>query len=635
MTPRSCARSTGPRRRCRSRSGRSSGAPPRRHRPDRADRRRSRPGRGGSAAQRGRPRGAGGRLPVRDPRPRRDAVRCASPCRWCGPTSGTRRLEPTRTRLRSPSSTWTASTRRGYPEAVFCAGQDRRPGGRDRHRALADQPEVTLFTRASAEHGRAILTPSSRTPSSTSRPAWWPGRPTAAHSDRWPGAGAGRRDLRSPGRPGGAAHRPLPRSAHRAGRRRRRGRSAPDPGGRCCSVRAPSDRRGGRDGRCAAQRGRRSGGGAGGRRTDVGGLRRRVRRAGRPAHHAQLLRTRRGRGQHRQRVRRRPPGRPDRRSGRPTSRTGSTPGSTPRPGVAGDMLLGALVDAGRRSRRPSRPPSTRWSRDRSVDPAAEVTRAGQRATKITVEVIAEDQPHRRWATIRDMLADATSPSRYGARALAIFARLAEAEGRGPRHRRRGGPLPRGRRAGLDRRRGRSRRRPRRSRGDHRERRPGGGGSGRVPAAHGDLPVPVPAVAGCRAAGGSTPGGSGELTTPTGMALVVALAGSVRGPAVDAARVSRRRGGQPGTSPAGPTSPGWCWATGPDRSVRATGTGAAAGGQRRRPRPAAVARRAERLLAAGAADAWLVPIVMKKGRPPTSSPCCAIRNGLDALRAEGC
>ena len=71
--------------------------------------------------------------------------------------------------------------------------------------------------------------------------------------------------------------------------------------------------------------------------------------------------------------------------------------------------------------------STRWSR-RSVRLAAdEVTRAGQRATKITVEVITEDLPHRRWASIRDSLAAAALAEPVRDRALATFARLAVAE----------------------------------------------------------------------------------------------------------------------------------------------------------------------------------------------------------------
>ena len=43
-----------------------------------------------------------------------------------------------------------------------------------------------------------------------------------------------------------------------------------------------------------------------------------------------------------------------------------------------------------------------------------MTRAGQRATKITVEVITEDLPHRRWSSIRDSLvAASTRRTRYG------------------------------------------------------------------------------------------------------------------------------------------------------------------------------------------------------------------------------
>ncbi len=95
-------------------------------------------------------------------------------------------------------------------------------------------------------------------------------------------------------------------------------------------------------------------------------------------------------------------------------------------GIAGDMLLGALVDAGadlavvQAAVDAVVPASVRLAAD-------QVTRAGQRATKITVEVITEDLPHRRWASIRDSLAAASLAEPVRERALATFARLAVAE----------------------------------------------------------------------------------------------------------------------------------------------------------------------------------------------------------------
>ncbi|MDO5663094.1 MAG: DUF111 family protein, partial [Brachybacterium sp.] len=100
-------------------------------------------------------------------------------------------------------------------------------------------------------------------------------------------------------------------------------------------------------------------------------------------------------------------------------------------GVAGDMVLGALIDAGADLTAVQRvldaliPGSVRLT-------ARPVDRAGQRATKINVEVLAEDPPHRTWASIRTMLAHARDhqdvPARTLDLALTVFGLLAEAEG---------------------------------------------------------------------------------------------------------------------------------------------------------------------------------------------------------------
>jgi uncharacterized protein (TIGR00299 family) protein len=282
-------------------------------------------------------------------------------------------------------------------------------------------------------------------------------------------------------------------------------------------------------------------------------------------------------------------------------------------GVAGDMLLGALVDAG------ARLPVIQGVVD-AVLPATvrlearTVQRAGMRATKIDVHTLVEDHPHRTWATIRRIIEAADIPDGVRTRALAAFARLADAEARvhgvpaGQVHFHEVGAWDSiadvvGTCAALD----------------------DLGvatvsvstialGSGHVRAAHGSLPVPVPAVLELAGGWSVTSGGDGELATPTGMALVTSLASrsedlpSLR---VTAAGVGAGTRDTPGRanvvrvvlgSPHGSTAPDgssrmWVLETNvDDLDPRVWPTVLAA------------------LLAAGAADAWLVPILMKKGRP---------------------
>lgn len=99
-------------------------------------------------------------------------------------------------------------------------------------------------------------------------------------------------------------------------------------------------------------------------------------------------------------------------------------------GVAGDMLLGALLDAGADLAGVQRvldaliPGSVGLS-------AATVDRQGQRATQVEVEVLVADPPHRRWSEIREGLESArdsgTVPAHTVDLALGVFTRLAEAE----------------------------------------------------------------------------------------------------------------------------------------------------------------------------------------------------------------
>ncbi|GAA4519788.1 LarC family nickel insertion protein [Brachybacterium paraconglomeratum] len=186
-------------------------------------------------------------------------------------------------------------------------------------------------------------------------------------------------------------------------------------------------------------------------------------------------------------------------------------------GVAGDMLLAALIDAGADLDGVQRvldalvPDSVRFVR-------SAVDRGGQRAVKIDVEVLVEDPPHRTWASIRELLersrGNADIPGRTIDLALAVFGRLADAEGTthgvpaDEVHFHEVGALDSladvigacdaWRQLGISQ---------------------GAAsviavGSGRIRAAHGDIPVPVPAVA--RLALG-WPTVAGELLPPRGHA----------------------------------------------------------------------------------------------------------------------
>ncbi|WP_193106348.1 LarC family nickel insertion protein [Brachybacterium sp. FME24] len=184
-------------------------------------------------------------------------------------------------------------------------------------------------------------------------------------------------------------------------------------------------------------------------------------------------------------------------------------------GIAGDMLLGALVDAGADLDAVQQvldalvPGSVRFVR-------SAVDRAGQRSLKIDVDVLVTDPPHRTWASIRAMLersrGNAAVPERTIDLALTVFGHLADAEGAthgvpaDEVHFHEVGALDSladvigaceaWRQLGIT---------------------EGAGsviavGSGRIRAAHGDIPVPVPAVV--RLAMG-WPTVAGELLPPRG------------------------------------------------------------------------------------------------------------------------
>ncbi len=91
-------------------------------------------------------------------------------------------------------------------------------------------------------------------------------------------------------------------------------------------------------------------------------------------------------------------------------------------GVAGDMLLGALIDAGATVELP----------DLGIEglgiELGKADRHGINATTVTV-VGAPGQPHRHWSSIRDQIDAAQLPERARQRAQRAFEKLAIAEGR--------------------------------------------------------------------------------------------------------------------------------------------------------------------------------------------------------------
>ena len=281
-------------------------------------------------------------------------------------------------------------------------------------------------------------------------------------------------------------------------------------------------------------------------------------------------------------------------------------------GIAGDMALGALIDAGADVDEIrallGRLPVSGWALETET-----VLRSGIAGTKVHVHA-ASDVPARDAADVLRIVTEAELPDRVQRRAVATFRALAEAEGRLHRqppetvHFHEVGAIDAivdvvGTCIALE------------LLGiDDVASSPVADGSGTVRAAHGVLPVPVPAVValleGCPTYGLDIPR---ELTTPTGAALL-------------AANVVQ-------------------WGPMPAMTITASGYGAGTADLGDRPNLTRVmigtrsdtssvpgqpvvlleanvddvtgetlAYAIDALLEAGAHDAWLTPIVMKKGRP---------------------
>jgi pyridinium-3,5-bisthiocarboxylic acid mononucleotide nickel chelatase len=282
-------------------------------------------------------------------------------------------------------------------------------------------------------------------------------------------------------------------------------------------------------------------------------------------------------------------------------------------GIAGDMLLGALIDAGADLARVQEAVDAviGGSVRLSCEP---VTRSGQHASRLSVKVIARDVPVREWRAIQQLISRADLAAPIRDRALATFDRLAEAEGK--IHQMPQDQVHFHEVGALD------------SIADivgvsaafhalqiHSISASAVAvGSGRVQGAHGDLGVPVPAVVELATGWKIFAGGSGELTTPTGMAVVSALAERCEDlpllsiQASGAGAGSRDTPGRPNLTRVIIGEP----VAHRDDDLSEADVLIEANVDDLDPRlwPGVLTS----LLRAGAADAWLVPIIMKKGRP---------------------
>ena len=282
-------------------------------------------------------------------------------------------------------------------------------------------------------------------------------------------------------------------------------------------------------------------------------------------------------------------------------------------GIAGDMALGSLVDAGADLDEVAgivrRLPVAGWSVE-----AEPVLRCGIAATKVHVHA-EETSVVRTAAHIAALIEEARLPDRVRRRALAVFGALADAEGR--LHRRPPEQVHFHEVGGLD------------------------AivdvvgtcaalelldidavyasavttGTGMVRAAHGLLPNPAPAVVELLAAVHAPTVGLDvgvELTTPTGAALLAALSsGFGPMPALTVERTgfgagSREIDGRPNATQVVIGTPADSLGAGQPVILLETNVDDATG--------ETLAHTLAALLDAGAHDAWLTPIVMKKGRP---------------------
>jgi uncharacterized protein (TIGR00299 family) protein len=310
-------------------------------------------------------------------------------------------------------------------------------------------------------------------------------------------------------------------------------------------------------------------------------------------------------------------------------------------GVSGDMLLGALHDLGALDTLPFALASLRGLT--ATVHRSTTQRGGLRAGRVMVEATVE-QPARRLTDVLGVLDGADVPDPVRVHARSVFQRLAEAEARvhgttpDDVHFHEVGAVDAivdvlGSCLGL-----------------HRLGvsqvvvSPIALGGGTARSAHGDIPVPAPAVLELLRTSGLVGHGGPvdvELATPTGVALLAEFAAAVAPmPAMNVEQIGLGAGGRdlPGRA----------------NVLRAVVGTVAVTADEQRPgevppveEPADEWRLLEAnvddldprlwagvldaLLTAGAADAWLTPVLMKKGRPAHTLAALAMAADADAVR----
>ncbi len=280
-------------------------------------------------------------------------------------------------------------------------------------------------------------------------------------------------------------------------------------------------------------------------------------------------------------------------------------------GISGDMLLGALFDAGLSATALTAELSKLGAAGWTIRAEA-VTRAGLAATKAHVDLAEAPQPHRRLPDILAMIDAAALHAEDARRASDVFRRLAEAEAKVHRTTPEEidfhevgaldaivdvvGGIVGLRLLGIER--------------LYCSPLPAGGGTAR--SAHGVLPVPAPAtlelLALANAPLAATPDRPMELVTPTGAALVTTLATFER----PAMHVSATGYGAGGRDPEEWPNVLRLWIGEAIEPARPAMLLIETNIDDMNPELYGYVQ--ERLFAVGAADVWFQPIQMKKNRP---------------------
>lgn len=292
-------------------------------------------------------------------------------------------------------------------------------------------------------------------------------------------------------------------------------------------------------------------------------------------------------------------------------------------GASGDMLLGALLDAGASEDvvRASLDGLGQSGWDLQV---AEVVKGGIRATRATVTVTTEQQ--RTYAEIAALIGEARLPESVRQRAADAFRILGEAEAKvhgtdlDQVHFHEVGALDAivdivGVSAAFS------------------DLAPDlvvcseiRTGTGTARTAHGVIPVPGPAVIEILEGASLRIEGEGELLTPTGAALLAANVDSFGAPPGFRLKASGYGAGARDTE-----SPNVLRAVIGDTDVaEPTGEHLLIETNLDDMIPELVPHAIERLMIAGAQDAWTTPIVMKKGRPALTLSVLATRDRLDRV-----